>query len=228
MSTTTTTTAPAGAPATGARTRRMFAIAACVAAPVLFVAGQALLPVLPDDLAGAFAGMAAERDRMLASRLLTAADAFLFVPALIALFALVPAGARGSRLLLAGGVVMGAGTFCNGLSHVVQGYVTHAATSEAVEASAGVSVLGALGELGLIALPIAYPSVIAFGVGTLLVGAALLVARTLPVWRPVLLVAGVPLAFATAGMGPIVALTMAPLAVAFASLGWSAARREPV
>lgn len=223
-----TTTALAGAPATGARTRWMFAIVASVAAPVLFVAGQALLPALPDDLAGAFAAMAAERDRMLASRLLTAAGAFLFVPALLAVFALVPGGARGSRLLLVGGVVMGVGTFCNGLSQLVQGYVTHAATSEAVDAAAGVSVLGALGDLGLVALPLVYPSVIAFGIGMLLIGAALLVARTLPVWQPVLLIVGGLLAFGTAGMGPIVALTAAPHAVAFASLGWSAARREPV
>lgn len=224
MSVHTTATASVDAPPTGARGRWVLAVAASVAAPVLFVAGQALLPALPDDLAGAFTAMAADREQMLASRLLTAAGAFLFVPALLAVFALVQAGARGSRLLLAGGVVMGLGSFLNGLSHVVQGYVTHAATSEAVDPTAGVEVLGALGGLGAVALPIGFPSVIAFGIGMLLIGAALLVARVLPVWQPVLLVVAALLGFGTAGMGPIVALTMAPMAVAFASFGWTAMR----
>lgn len=221
-----TATAPAGASPTGARARWVLALVATVAAPVLFVAGQALLPVLPDDLAGAFAGMAAKREQMLASRLLTAAGAFLFVPALLAVFALVPAGARGSRLLLVGGVLMGTGSFLNGLSHVVQGYVTHAATSEAVGPAAGVAVLGALDDLGAVALPIAFPTVIAFGVGMLVIGASLLVARVLPVWQPVLLIVGGLLAFGTAGMGAIVALTNVPMVVAFASLGRAAQRQD--
>ncbi len=207
----------------GFRLRQLWILFAIFAAPVLFMAGQAVLPVLPDDFAGAFEGMVEHRDALLASRLLTAAGAFLFVPAIVGIWSLVPRRARAWWLVLAGGVVAIVGSWCNGLSEAVLGYATHAATS--VDPEAGGSVVLALDELGPVALPISYFVVIVFGVGMLLLAVGLLVARTIPIWQPLLLIAGALLSFSFAGMGTISILTSLPMIAAFWAMGVLVARR---
>lgn len=207
----------------GFRLRQNWILVAMFLAPVLFTAGQAMLPVLPDEFTGAFEGMIEHRDALLASRLLTAAGAFLFVPAVVGIWSLVPRRARGSWLSLAGGIVFAVGTWCNGLSEAVLGYATHAAT--AVDPEAGGSVVLAMGDLGLIALPISYFVVIVFGVGVLVLAAGLLVARTVPIWQPLLLLVGALLSFSFAGMGAVALLTGLPMIASFWGMGALAARR---
>lgn len=208
----------------GFRLRRLWMLFAIFAAPVLFMAGQAVLPVLPDDFAGAYQGMIEHRDALLASRLLTAAGAFLFVPAIVGIWSLVPRRARAWWLVLVGGVVAIVGSWCNGLSEAVLGYATHAATS--VDPGAGGSVVLALDELGLVALPISYFVVIVFGVGMLALAVGLLVARTIPIWQPLLLIAGALLSFSFAGMGIVSILTNLPMIAAFWAMGVLVARRR--
>lgn len=201
----------------GIQLRRWWIIFAMFTAPVFFIAGQAVLPMLPDDFAGAFDGMVEHRDALLASRLLTAAGAFLFVPALVGIWSLVPRSARGWWLCLVGGVVFGVGTWCNGLSEAVLGYATHAATI--VDPEAGRPVVLALDELGLIALPISYFVVIVFGAGLLLLAIGLLVARTVPIWQPLFLIIGALLSFSFPGMGVVSLVTNLPMVAAFWGMG---------
>lgn len=223
MTTDTLTPTQAVAAPVGFRLRQVWILFAIFMAPVLFGVGQALLPVLPDDFTGAFAGMVEHRDALLASRLLTAAGAFLFVPAIVGIWSLVPRRARGWWLCLAGGVVFAVGTWCNGLSEAVLGYATHAAT--AVDPEAGSSVVLALDELGLIALPISYFVVIIFGVGVLMLAVGLLVARTIPIWQPLLLIVGALLSFSFAGMGMVALLTGLPMIASFWGIGVLVARQ---
>lgn len=185
------------------------ALAVGLAAAPLFLVGQALLPSLPMDLPSAYAAMAEDRERVLAARLVTGLGAFLFLPAVLALARLVPRDARGRRTLLTGAALAAVGTSFNGLSQVAQGYGTHAATAPGVDPTSGQVVVGALGT-GLSGLPIGYWSVPVFAVGLLVVAVALLLSRRVgAVWPSVLLV-GLLLAFATAGTGPLVALTFLP------------------
>jgi hypothetical protein len=207
----------------GFRLRQLWILFSIFAAPVIFTAGQAVLPQLADDFAGAFAGMIENRDALLASRLLTAAGAFLFVPAIVGIWSLVPSGARGWWLVLVGGIVFAVGTWCNGLSEAVLGYATHAATSGDPEA--GSSVVLALDELGLIALPISYFVVIVFGMGVLLLAVGLLVTRAIPIWQPIVLIVGALLSFSFAGMGMLALLTGLPMIASFWGMGVLVARR---
>lgn len=207
----------------GFRLRQLWILFAIFTAPVLFIAGQAVLPELPDNFAGAFEGMVEHRDALLASRLLTAAGAFLFVPAIVGIWSLVPSRARGWWLCLVGGIVFAVGTWCNGLSEAVLGYATHAATSGDPEA--GRSVVLALDELGPIALPISYFVVIVFGVGVLMLAIGLLIARTMPIWQPLLLIIGALLSFSFAGIGMLSLLTNLPMVAAFWGMGVLVARQ---
>lgn len=209
---------------TGTRTRRLWVCAAAVAAPVLFMAGQSLLPDLGANLDEAVASMTEQRGRLLLSRYLTTSGAFLFVPAVVALWSLAPAGVRGSRLLLVGGIMFGVGTFFNGLSQAVHGYVQHAATGGALAPPDAVAIIEAMDQLGLVGLPISFLSIPLFAFGGILIGVALLCARTVPTWLPILLLVGIPLAGATAGMGPVAAVAQLPLTVGFVILGVLAAR----
>ncbi len=199
-------------------------MACALAAPVLFLIGQALLPSLPDTLPAAFDGMLTHRDQLIASRLFTTAGAFLFVPAAAVILHLVPAGTRGSRVLTVGSVLFGIGTFFNGLSQAVAGYATQAATSPEVTQEAGLAVMGQLGA-GAVGLPIAFWSIPLFALGLLTMGVGLIRARAVPLWQPILLIVGTLLAAALAGMGPIVALTQAPFTAGFLALAITAWRQ---
>ena len=209
----------------GFRLRKSWILFAIFAAPVFFTVGQTILPSLPDNFAGAYEGMVEHRDALLASRLLTAVGAFLFIPAIVGIWSLVPRTARASWLCLVGGIVFAVGTWCNGLSEAVLGYATHAATSPDVELESGKSVVFALDSLGAVALPISYFVVIVFGVGVLLLAIGLLIARTIALWMPLLMILGALLSFTFAGMGLLALVTGLPIIAAFWGMGVLTARR---
>jgi len=190
---------------------RTLVLAAAIAAPILFVAGQALLPVLGRDVDTAFALMLAHRDQLIMSRLLSTAGAFLLLPALWLISTL------GGTVTRVGAVIAGVGTFFNAVSQVVQGYAAWAASAPGLDHDATMPILLHV-DRGLVGLPVAYWSVPVFGVGLLVLGVGLLIARPVPWWMPALLLVGVVAAFLTAGLGPVVALTEAPLAVALIAL----------
>lgn len=190
---------------------RILILAAAIAAPILFVAGQALLPVLGRDIEPAFALMLEHRDRLMLSRLLTTAGAFSLLPALWLLSTL------GGTTTRVGAVIAGTGTFFNAVSQAVQGYAAWAASAPGLDHEATMPVLLHL-DGGPVGLPVGYWSVPVFGLGLIVLGIGLLVGRTTPRWMPALLLVGVVAAFLTAGLGPVVALTEAPLAISLIAL----------
>ncbi len=188
-----------------------------IAGAVLFLAGQALLPNLPMTITEAFPLMVEHRDRLMAARLLTAAGAFLLVPAAIGFARLAPKGARGSRLLRFGAGVFGVATFANALSQAVAGYSTFTVTAPGFDTAAGQAVVDRIGS-GLVALPLGFWSIPAFAIGCLMMAAALFRSGRVPTWLPVLLAVGTVLAGVFAGRGPVVALTQAPATVALVAM----------
>lgn len=197
-----------------ARTTRPLLYAA-ILAPILFLAGQALLPSLPNELAKAFPLFIEHRDQLMAARLLTAAGAFLLAPA--ALVYASAAGLPATKTVVVGSTMFAIGTFFNALSQAVAGYATYAVTDPSVDPNAGRAVIDHLGQ-GVVGLPIGFWSIPMFAIGAIVMAIGLLRTRRTPIWMPVLLVIGPVLAGATAGLGPIVALTQLPVTVALIAL----------
>lgn len=192
--------------------------AATIAGALLFLMGQALLPVLPDDLGPAFSGMAEHRDQLMAARLLTSAGAFLLVPAAVGIALHFRDATRGSRLVLVASTLIGVATFSNAVSQAVEGYVGWGATAPDVDPAAGSRMVGDLGT-GLIGIPIGFWSIPAFALGGLLLAAGLWRTGRVPTWLPITLAVGVVLAGVFAGRGYVVALTQAPFTIAMIAVG---------
>lgn len=199
--------------------------AAGVAGATLFLVGQALLPNLPMTLTEAFPLMVEHRDRLMAARLFTAAGAFLLAPAAVGFARLVPAGARGSRLLRLGAGLFGVATFANALSQTVAGYSTYTVTAPGFDTGAGQAVVDRIGS-GLVALPLGFWSIPVFAIGCLMMAAALFRSGRVPTWLPVLLAVGTVLAGVFAGRGPVVALTQAPATVALIAMALRVGRLD--
>ncbi|MFC6706226.1 hypothetical protein [Flexivirga alba] len=198
--------------------RSAYLAAATIAGALLFLAGQALLPSLPDELGPAFAGMVEHRDRLMAARLLTSAGAFLLVPAVVGIALHFRDSNRGARLVLVATTLFGVATFSNAVSQAVEGYVGWGATAPGADPATGRRIVGDLGA-GLIGIPIGFWSIPAFALGGLLLAAGLWRTGRVPTWLPITLAAGVVLAGAFAGRGYVVALTQAPFTVALVALG---------
>lgn len=196
---------------------------AAILGPILFLIGQALLPSLPNDLAKAFPLFIEHRDQLMAARLLTAAGAFLLAPA--ALVYASAAGRPATKTVLVGSTMFAIGTFFNALSQAVAGYATYAATDSSVDQDAGMAVFDQLGR-GLVGLPIGFWSIPMFAIGAIVMAIGLLRTRRTPIWMPVLLIIGPVLAGATAGLGPIVALTQLPVTVALIALSLHAVKEN--
>lgn len=217
-----------GAVATGggrvAMSARVLGVGA-VAAPVLFLVGQALLPELPDDVAQAFDAIAAQRGRVLASGLLTSVGAFLFVAAVPVLAALVAPGRRGAGVLRIGLALFGIGAFFDAVGEAVQTYAIDAATHPGVSRDAGLTVVQHLGT-GVAGWLIGFWSIPVLAVGLVVAAVGLLRASWRPIWLPILLIVGVVLAMAFAGQGMIVALAQLPLTVALVGLALPVLRMD--
>jgi hypothetical protein len=197
---------------------------AAIAGPILFLAGQALLPNLPMALDDAFPLMLEHRDQLMAARLFTAAGAFLLVCAAVLYPRLVPSG-RGARLMSAGAWLFGVATFSNALSQAVAGYATWTVTEPGFDEPSARFVIEHI-ESGAVALPLGFWSIPAFALGALLMAVALWRSRSVPAWLPVLLALGTVLAGALAGRGPVVALTQAPVTAALIVMAVLARRRD--
>lgn len=194
-----------------------FGVATIVGA-VLFLAGQALLPSLSDDIAGAFAGMVEHRERLMAARLLTSAGAFLLVAAAVGVALNFRHAARGNALVLFATWMFGIATFSNAVSQAVEGYVGWGSTAPGVDPESGRQLVDQLGT-GLIGIPVGFWSIPAFALGGLLLAAGLWRTGQVPTWLPITLAVGVVFAGAFAGRGYVVALTQAPFTIALIALG---------
>lgn len=189
---------------------------ATIAGALLFLVGEAALPVLPGTIEAAFPLMAADREQLLASRLLSSAGCFLLVVAGIG-FATLLARRVASRTVLVGGTLLAVGAFFNAVAQAVQGYATYAATGSGVEAGSGREIVETI-TAGPAAFPLSFVSVPVFALGCLVVAVGLFVSRSVPVWLPLLLLVGTVMAGALAGRGPIVALSQAPVTIALIAL----------
>ena len=188
-----------------------------VAGALLFLAGQAALPVLPATIDAAFPAMVAERDQLMASRLLSSAGCFLLVVTGIGFGTLLARRAGSSRTVRVGGVLLAVGAFFNAVAQAVQGYATYAATGPGVAADSGREVVERT-TAGAVGFPLSFISVPVFVLGCLVVAAGLFMSRSVPMWLPALLVVGNIMAGAFAGRGAVVALTQAPVTFAFIAL----------
>ncbi len=195
---------------------------ATIVGALLFLAGQALLPSLPDDIGDAYAGMIEHRDRLMAARLLSSAGAFLLVPAAVGI-ALLFRGVRGSRLVLVATILIGVSTFSNAVSQAVQAYGTWGATAPGFDRESGQTLVENLGT-GLVGIPVGFWSIPVFALGWLLLAVGLWRSGRVATWIPVVLVVGDVMAGAFAGQGYVVALTQAPITVVLIALGVQVAR----
>lgn len=206
------TTTLAARPSVGTRAPSLLLVAGVVG-PLLFLAGQALLPSMSESMAQAFPVMVEHRDQLMAARLLTAAGAFLLAPAAVVYARVLRRGTSGHQLLQVGAWVLGIATFCNALSQAVSGYATWTVTAPGFDAASAQDVVERI-ETGLVALPLGFWAIPAFALGALLMAVALFRSRAVPTWLPVLLTVGTVLAMAFAGQGYLVALTQAPFTAA--------------
>lgn len=197
--------------------------AAAIAGALLFLAGQALLPSLPNDIDTAFAGMVEHRDRLMAARLLTSAGAFLLVPAAVGIALSFRDGGRGARLVVLATTLIGIATFSNALSQAVEAYATWGATAPGFDRESGSTLVEHLGT-GLVGIPVGFWSIPVFALGWLLLAVGLLRSGRVATWIPVVLVVGDVMAGAFAGQGYVVALTQAPITIALIALGVLVAR----
>ncbi|MDJ0313503.1 hypothetical protein [Arthrobacter sp. H35-D1] len=194
-----------------------------VIAPVIFVLTEAFFPVLPNTIEEAFRVMAEQRELVFAKRMLSGVSSALFILLAGPIGFLVPLSARGAILTRIGLLLMSAGAILNGLSQIVQGYATHAATRTGIPTSVGQDIVltivsGAEGVL------LGYWVLILFALGLTVVGAGLLLSRRVGKFMPILLMAGTVVALALSELGPIVLVTMAPFAIALIVLVVKAAR----
>jgi hypothetical protein len=162
--------------------------------------------------------VAARPGLFLLGGLLQAASAFLLIPAAVGLMALVPA--RGAGWATAGGVLTGIGAAATGAGLVMITTVMAMLVGTDRPVAARVFDVASTSTIGGLPFLLA-PAML---VGLLLLGIALLRARTVPVVYAVVLAVGAVLAALAPGGGWLGALGHLPLAVALALLAtrlWS-------
>jgi hypothetical protein len=152
--------------------------------------------------------------------LLTAVGAFLLVPGLGAILRLVRG--RGAGLATAGAVLAGIGIVSLGAGDVmitlVMGWLVKSDPDTAVAVFKGSD------ASALVGLPFSFAPLLVLGM--VLLGAALIRARAVPLWLAALTILGaVMLPFSTAG-GLSAFLTLLPLGAALVELGITAFRRS--
>jgi hypothetical protein len=206
--------------ATEAGARARLSALALVGAGVGIVVGH-LLTVAPDQAMRPYLDHLAEhRTSSTIGMLLTATGAFLVVPGLSAWLRLVRD--RGSRLATAGAVLAGVGITALGAGDVMIGLVMGSLVEHHRDTA---EVLYHVADTGaLLGLPFALAPI--FVLGMVLLGAALLRARAVPVWIGVLTIVGaVALPFSNGG-GLRAFLTLLPLGIALAGVGVASLRRS--
>ncbi len=149
--------------------------------------------------------------------LLTSVGAFLLIPAMAALLSLVRgAGAKlatASAILIGcGGAALGAGDAM--ITLVMGSLVPHHSDTAA-------TMIHIANNNPLLGLPFTFAPLLV--VGFILLGVALLRAKTVPAWQAILLIVGGLLVFASSGGGLSAAATLVPLGAALVVLGRRAA-----
>ncbi len=200
--------------------RRRLAALATVGAGIGIVVGH-LLTVPPDGKASTYVDdFAHHHTTGVIGGLLTAAGAFLLVPGLSSILRLVRG--RGAGLATAGAVMAGIGIVSLGAGDVmitlIMGWLVKSDPGTAL------AIFKRSDSSPLVGLPFAFAPL--FVLGMLLIGAALIRARAVPLWLAVMAILGaVMLPFSTAG-GQSAFLILLPLGSALVGLGITAFRRS--
>lgn len=189
---------------------------ALLIAPILFFAGYVLHPDIPADVKGAVAKMADVRGRLIAAKILVTAGALLWVPLVLLLRRLAPAG-RGARTVRVGAWMAVVGTIFNALQQMTFGYLLWSVSAPGVSRSAGRVVLDATNHQQTATLPLSFfLGIPLFSIGLIVLAVGLWRSGTTPRWATVSLIVGVVLSAATgAGLAVVpggLALTAATVA----------------
>ena len=199
-------------------TSRLLAAIGLVVGPLLWLASTAVSPAWADDGAAYLADVASSPTRHVLSGGLFLLGSVVILPGLIGTAHLlrsrrVTVGQIGAYLIAIG--ALAAGGFALVLS------VVEAAMVDAAANRAEMVALSDRGEESIAAI-IGFVGFFFVGLvgGTLLLAVGLVTRRAVPIWSPVLLVAGIVVLFAL-GDGPVgSALGMAVLAAGFAAVAW--------
>lgn len=200
--------------------RRRLAALASIGAGIGIVVGH-LLTVPPEGKASTYVNNFAHHQTIgVIGGLLTAVGAFLLVPGLCAIIGLVRG--RGAGLATAAAVLAGVGIVSLGAGDVmitlVMGWLVKSDPDTAVAIFKGSD------SSSLLSLPFSFAPM--FVLGMVLLGAALIRGRAVPLWLAALTIIGaVLLPFSTAG-GVSAFLTLMPLGLALVGLGVAALRRS--
>jgi hypothetical protein len=179
-----------------------------------------LLTVPPTGKASVYvADLAAHRTVGVIGGLLTAVGAFLLVPGLGAVLRL--ARERGARLATVGAVLAGTGAVALGAGDVMITLVMGGLVEKHRDLAAKIFDLS--DSVPLIGLPFALAPL--FVLGMVLVGIALLRARTVPAWLAVLAIVGAVGVFFSSAGGVSAFIPLLPLGVALVGLGVVTGRR---
>ena len=204
-------------PATAtARTR--LAASAAIAAGVSIVAGHALTidPNLPASRY--IRDLTAHDTTGVVGGLLTSAGAFLLIPAMTALLALVRG--VGANLATAAAILIGCGGAALGAGDVMITLVMGSLVRHHPGTAA--TVVHIANNEPLLGLPFTLAPLLV--IGFVVLGVALLRAKTVPTWEAILLIVGGLLVFVSSGGGLGAAAILTPLGAALVLLGRRAAR----
>lgn len=201
---------------TTARTR--LAASAAIAAGLGIVAGHALT-IDPNLRASSYIhDLAAHRTTGVIGGLLTSGGAFLLIPAMTALLTLVRG--VGAKLATAGAILVGCGGAALGAGDVMITLVMGSLVQHRPDTAS--TMVHVANTEPLLGLPFTLAPLLV--IGFVILGVALLRAKTVPAWQAILLIVGGLLVFLSPGGGLVAAAALTPLGAALVLLGRRAAR----
>jgi hypothetical protein len=189
-------------PDPSANLRQALTTGLALAAPVLLVASNALLPDLPRDTPEMIAAFPDIADRYLTAALMYSLASLLYVPFVLALWR--TGTARGAWLRFGGGAVLMVGMLSNALSLSTWGYLLWGSARTGLDPAAQERLLTLL-DGSAAALPISFLAIPLAVLGMLTLAAGVLRARAVPAWAPWLWIVGTTLT-AGVGAGPLALL----------------------
>lgn len=204
--------------ATTTTARIRLAASAGIAAGLGIVAGHALTidPNLPTS--SYIRDLSAHHTTGVIGGLLTSVGASLLIPAMTALLTLVRG--TGARLATAAAILIGCGGAALGAGDVMITLVMGSLVQHRPDTAA--TMVHVANNAPLLGLPFTFAPLLV--VGFVILGVALLRAKTVPAWQAILLGVGGLLVFMSPGGGLVAAATLTPLGAALVLLGRRTAR----
>ena len=158
-----------------------------VAAPILLTISNVAIPRLTGSTTEIVAQLPGVVDRLLVVKLVYALASLLMITLVCALWRIT--AARGGALRFLGGSLVILGAICNALGEVVDAYLAWGMHGGAVPAGAQVRVFDLL-DNSTAALPISFLAVPVMSLGLVVLMIGVSMARVVPLWLPLLTIAG--------------------------------------